>query len=269
MKYLIALIFFVNQAAWCAEIVTYASQQGASSNSQNGSYKWIAAPIGSDSLPHGCVGTCRFGFFEINKNLSSGSEKAFHTSNDGSLINVVGVTTWAEAHAMYQSAHGTQGNITSYWAYGPNSLQLICATFGIIRAPAAPEVPRDQLITQPGVPCTTTVVLNSCIIYDENILLDHGNLSPNEIDGHKAKSNFSVACSSSLSVSFNTSPSGDLILKSGEIRNHLTIEGKELDNSLSMSADVHDLEIESTLSAEKSITSGTFGGSQTLIITIE
>ncbi len=175
--------------------------------------------------------------------------------------------TWGDVSKAWVEKYGANGVMEQKFINGAKPEALHCAIFGLQRKTSSGAPILEY--TSPGQICLEPVTVNTCALSPGAVTLEHGNMAPVEIEGHIATGQIVVSCGSPLPVKFRTSPDGDLILKNGEISSHLTIDDKEIGTEMNLPLDRSDLTIKSTLKVNNKITGGAFGGSQTLIITVQ
>ncbi|MFP2239777.1 hypothetical protein ACLEX4_14765 [Pseudescherichia vulneris] len=254
---------------FCAEIVTKAVETGNITN-RIVTVTWFSNDRSSDDLPHGCNKTQCY-YLPLTQYSLKGVRYYANASNAYNYFVVDGTkdTTWKSVSAKFKEYYGTSGVFNSTWTN--YNITLDCAVFGISDYPISQSggFPISYASTQPGNVCAPVIVSNTCQLYDEHIMLEHKELIPSEIEGHEAIGKLSISCSAPLPVKITSSPANDLILKSGEISNHLTIGDKELNSTINLDDGINELTIKSKLHVEKNITPGSFAGSQTLIMTVQ
>lgn len=174
------------------------------------------------------------------------------------------VKTWGDVSAAWANANGmsgTSGNNTDFAAK--------CVVFGLSASPYSRWALAAYQYPQPGTPCIPVVATNSCQLVTTSTTLDHGEMTVTEVEGHIAKEEVLVQCGSEVDVAFSSAGGGELLLKNGEIKSTLTVADKPLGTTLPLTGGGNHLDITSELTAEKTITSGEFTGSQVLVMSIK
>lgn len=268
MRYFIFLLCFICQNSWSSAVIS----EGTTSKSVCGGdqtcttiiLKWKNVDTSSSGMNQvACTKSngCKYG------PVFGGFDNGYMMQSD-QLYNVIidKDDTFAEADSKYRTKYGNSGQDKVYYL----GLAYHCALFSVfdnntgddwIYSGAAPGISGN---------CTEFTGRTQCDFVEQNINLEHGNLGPSEIDGHAVSQSIQVACSGVATVSFKGQSGADVSLKNGEIMSHLTIDGKDLDESnvYEVPAGISDFNLESKLRTNNSVTAGVFTGSEVLIINI-